>query len=63
MTISHGDAGTALVVPGERTVDIADRVRRIAETDPTRVALIHAHRLPGGRLRYRRTTYADLSDR
>jgi acyl-CoA synthetase (AMP-forming)/AMP-acid ligase II len=47
----------------ERTVDIADRVRAIAAADPDRVALVHATKRPGGRVRYRRHTYRELSDR
>lgn len=46
-----------------RTVDIADRVRAIAATDPERVALVHASKGVGGRVRYRRHTYRELSDR
>lgn len=48
---------------GEQTVDIADRVRRIARDDPQRVALIHASKGRGGTVRYRRHTYRELSDR
>ena len=47
----------------DQTVDIADRVRRVATEDPTRVALIHATRRLDGRIRYRRFTYRELSDR
>jgi olefin beta-lactone synthetase len=46
-----------------QTVDIADRVRAIAVDDPERVALVHATKGWGGRIRYRRHTYRELSDR
>jgi olefin beta-lactone synthetase len=46
-----------------QTVDIADRVRAIAAEDPDRVALVHASKRWGGRIRYRRHTYRELSDR
>ncbi len=46
-----------------QTVDIADRVRAIAASDPERVALVHASKRWGGRVRYRRHTYKELSDR
>jgi len=49
---------------GGRTVDIADRVRAIAASDPGRVALVHATKRWGSsRIRYRRHTYRELSDR
>ena len=47
----------------EQTVDIADRVRAIAASDPDRIALVHATKGWGGRIRYRRHTYRELSDR
>jgi acyl-CoA synthetase (AMP-forming)/AMP-acid ligase II len=47
----------------EETVDIADRVRAIAADDPGRVALVHATKGLGGRIRYRRHTYRELSER
>jgi len=46
-----------------QTVDIADRVREVAHTDPQRIALVHASKRPGGTIRYRRHTYRELSDR
>lgn len=46
-----------------QVVDIADRVRAIAASDPERVALVHASKGLGGRVRYRRHTYRELSDR
>lgn len=49
---------------GGRTVDIADRVRAVAAADPDRIALVHATKRWGGRrIRYRRHTYRELSDR
>jgi acyl-CoA synthetase (AMP-forming)/AMP-acid ligase II len=48
---------------GGRIMDLPDRVRQIAETDPTRLALIHEHRGWGGRPRTTSTTYAELSRR
>lgn len=51
------------IADADATVDIAERVRNVALADPQRVALIHAQRLPGGTLRYRRFTYRQLSDR
>lgn len=48
---------------GAQTVDIAQRVRRIAATDPERVALVHARAWVGGTIRYRRYTYRELSER
>ncbi len=60
-------AGAPSVVGGapgpEGVVDIADRVRAVALTDPDRVALIHARKTVTGRIRYRRHTYRELSDR
>jgi len=47
----------------QQVVAIADHVREIALADPHRVALIHASSLPGGRIRYRRHTYREMSDR
>lgn len=44
-------------------IDLADRVRAIAEQDPDRVALVRARRLTLGRGRYSRHTYRELSDR
>lgn len=53
-----------MTAAGERTVDIADRVRAIAATDPDRVALVHATKRWGRRrIHYRRHTYRELSDR
>lgn len=52
---------TARLFP--ETVDIADRVRQVARTDPNRVALIHASRGLDGRTHYRRFTYREVSDR
>jgi acyl-CoA synthetase (AMP-forming)/AMP-acid ligase II len=49
--------------PVGATVDIADRVRRVAAEDPTRVALIHARAGRDGRIRTTRHTYRELSDR
>ncbi len=45
------------------TVDLAERVHRIAVDDPERVALIHAQRRLDGRIAYRRFTYRDLDVR
>ncbi|HEY8546480.1 MAG TPA: fatty acid CoA ligase family protein [Acidimicrobiales bacterium] len=61
-TTATAPTTSAGAVPG-RTVEIADRVRAIAAADPDRVALVHARKGPGGRLRYRRHTYRELSDR
>lgn len=47
----------------EQTVQIADQVRTVATIDPQRVALVHASRGIGGRVRYRRYTYRELSER
>jgi len=47
----------------EQVIDIAERVRALADADPHRVALIHASKGLGGAVRYRRHTYRELSDR
>ncbi len=46
-----------------RVMDLPDRVREIARTDPTRLALIHDHRGIGPFARTTTTTYAELSRR
>ncbi|HET8930601.1 MAG TPA: fatty acid CoA ligase family protein [Acidimicrobiales bacterium] len=48
---------------GGRIMDLPDRVRQIAETDPTRLALIHEHRWIGSKPRTTTTTYGELSHR
>lgn len=46
-----------------RIMDLPDRVRAIARTDPNRLALIHAHRGVGRWARTTTTTYGKLSRR
>lgn len=48
---------------GGRIMDLPDRIRQIARTDPNRLALIHEHRGIGPLSRTTTTTYADLSRR
>ena len=64
-TTSAGEAvtGTEATAVGGRIMDLPDRVRRIAQTDPTRLALIHDHRWIGTKPRITTTTYAELSRR
>jgi acyl-CoA synthetase (AMP-forming)/AMP-acid ligase II len=62
-TMAPTPANAAPSSPVDATVDIADRVRRVAAEDPTRVALIHARAGRDGRLRTTRHTYRELSDR
>ncbi len=46
-----------------RIMDLPDRIRGIAATDPDRLALVHEHRWIGVKPRITTTTYAELSRR
>ena len=46
-----------------RIMDLPERIRQIAQADPTRLALIHEHPWVGSKPRITTTTYAELSRR
>ncbi len=64
MSVSALEGATATGAPAAgRVMDLPDRVREIAQETPERLALVHEHRRPRGRVHITTTTYADLSRR